>query len=157
MTHPSLIRHRNGHMAEQLAAAVEARRAEPEAEPSPGSHAAMAPADPSPRTPRTDAAAAIDIVSQLKTVNVVVLRVLADARAAGDGRLVLQAADRIARHIELQARLLGELDDRPTVNVWLAPEWVAIEAALIDALGRYPEARLAVVDRLAALRSARSS
>jgi hypothetical protein len=150
MSDVSLIRHRNGHMAEQLAAAVEARRAEPEAEPPPGPHAAMAPADPSLRT---DAAAAIDIVSQLKAVNAVVLRVLADARAAGDGRLVLQAADRVQRQIELQAKLLGELDDRPTVNVLVSPEWLAIEAALVDVLVAYPEARYAVAARLDALRA----
>jgi hypothetical protein len=55
-----------------------------------------------------------------------------------------------ARHdLELLAKLLGELDERPQVNILVSsPEWIAARAALLEALGPYPEARTAVAGRL---------
>ena len=98
-----------------------------------------------------DVAHAIDVLGQLRAINAATLAVLADARRAGDGDLSLKAIDRVQRQIELQARLLGELDDRPVVNVLVAPEWLLVRATLLDALGAYPEARSAVAARLVAL------
>jgi hypothetical protein len=55
-----------------------------------------------------------------------------------------------ARHdLELLAKLLGELDERPQVNILVkSPEWIAARAALLEALGPHPEARAAVAGRL---------
>jgi hypothetical protein len=98
-----------------------------------------------------DVGHAIDIVRQLKAINGASLQILNEARQAGNGELVLKAVDRVQRQIELQAKLLGELDDRPQVNVLLAPEWVTVRATLLAALGPYPEARAAVAAQLMAL------
>ncbi len=57
----------------------------------------------------------------------------------------------MVRIVELTAKLVGELDERPQVNVLLAPEWLAVRAALLAALRPYPEARVAVAARLAAM------
>lgn len=99
----------------------------------------------------TDVRAALDVVQQLKAINAASLEVLAQAREQKRGGLVLFAVDRIQKQIELQAKLLGELDDRPTINVLVAPEWLTLRAALFQALSPYPEARLAVATRLRAL------
>jgi hypothetical protein len=64
---------------------------------------------------------ALDIVKQLKAINGASLQILNEARQAGNGELVLKAVDRVQRQIELQAKLLGELDERAQVNVLLAP------------------------------------
>jgi hypothetical protein len=54
-----------------------------------------------------------------------------------------------ARHdLELLAKLLGELDERPQVNILVSPEWIAVRAALLEALAPHPEARAAVAGRL---------
>ena len=98
-----------------------------------------------------DVGHAIDVVRQLKAINGASLQILNDARQTGNGELVLKAVDRVQRQIELQAKLLGELDDRPHVNVLLAPEWVTVRATLLAALGPYPEARAAVAAELLAL------
>ncbi len=63
----------------------------------------------------------------------------------------MKAIDRIHRQIELQAKLIGELDERPQVNVLLAPERMSFQHTLLLVLGRYPEARQAVIAELIAL------
>jgi hypothetical protein len=86
----------------------------------------------------------------LRTINGAALAVLRDARAARDGELALKAVDRIFRQIELQAKLLGELDEHPTINVLVAPEWLALRGRLVVALAAFPEARVAVAEVLSA-------
>lgn len=160
MSHPAVLRHRNGHMTEQLAEAAEQRQAaEPEpppatpSSPSPTPPTTPSPAEPTERNRRADAAEALDIVGQLKAINSAALTVLRDARVAGDGRLVLQAVDRVQRQIELQAKLIGQIDERPQVNIWISADWLAIEQALLDTLSRHPQARYEVSERLNALRA----
>lgn len=99
----------------------------------------------------TDVRQALDVVAQLKAINAAALIVLRDARGTGDGALALKAIDRIQRQIELQAKLLGDLDERPVVNVLVQPEFQRVQVAIVAALAPYPEARAAVGDALAAL------
>jgi len=92
---------------------------------------------------------ALDVLQQLKTINAAALTVLRDARTAGDGDLALKAIDRIHRQVELQAKLLGDLDERPVVNVLLSPEWQRLRGQLVAALAPFPAARVAVAAVLA--------
>lgn len=103
-----------------------------------------------------DIAHAIDVVEQLKAINSVCLRILKNARDSGEDRLALSAVDRIYRQIELQAKLLGELQaQQTTVNVLVAsPEWLHVRATLLGALETYPEARQAVAGALLEVESA---
>jgi hypothetical protein len=73
-------------------------------------------------------------VKQLKVINQVSVAILHEARQAGDPGTALKAVDRLLRQIELQAKLLGELDERPTVNILVSGEWVSIRTALLAAL-----------------------
>jgi hypothetical protein len=98
-----------------------------------------------------EAAHALDVVKQLKAINGASLQILNEARLAGNSELVLKAVDRVLRQVELQAKLLGELDERPQVNVLLAPEWVSIRGTVLAALAPFPEARAAVAQQLLAL------
>jgi hypothetical protein len=95
---------------------------------------------------------ALDVVKQLKTINATTVAILAEARQQKDPEIALKAIDRIQRQIELQAKLLGDLDDRPQVNVLVLPEWVALRSAILAALIAYPDARDAVADAVARLR-----
>ena len=92
---------------------------------------------------------ALDVLQQLRSINGAALSVLRDARNAGDGDLALKAVDRIFRQIELQAKLLGELDERPVINVLLSPEWQQLRGQIVAALAPFPEARVAVAAVLA--------
>lgn len=98
---------------------------------------------------------ALNVLDQLRAINDTTRAILAEARKSKDGELALKAVDRIQRQIELQAKLLGDIDDRPQVNVLVMPEWVAIRAALIAALAPYPEARASVASALVALEAGR--
>lgn len=90
----------------------------------------------------------LDVVAQLRALNNVTLQVLHEARVRHDGELALKAVDRVQRQIELQAKLLGDLDERPQVNILIAPEWAAIKAVLFNALLPYPAARVAAAAAL---------
>ena len=54
-------------------------------------------------------------------------------------------------NLELLAKLMGELDARPVVNLVVSPEWLQVRATLLMVLSPYPEARIAVAGALAAL------
>jgi len=97
----------------------------------------------------TETRQSLDVLQQLRTINAAALTVLRDARTAGDGDLALKAIDRIHRQVELQAKLLGDLDERPVVNVLLSPEWQQLRGQLVAALAPFPEARVAVAAVLA--------
>ena len=90
---------------------------------------------------------AIDVVQQLKAINAACLEVLKKARADGKHALSLRAVDRIAKQIELQAKLLGDIQDGQTVNIAIMPEWHGIRQVVADALRPHPEASLARPDR----------
>jgi hypothetical protein len=70
------------------------------------------------------------------------------AEDAGDLKTALQAIRELVRIIELQARLIGELDDSPTVNVLVMPEWTALRARILHTLLPFPDARAALADIL---------
>ncbi len=97
-----------------------------------------------------DVGHAIDVVRQLKAINVACLEILQKSRADGAHAISLRAVDRIQKQIELQAKLLGELQDGggPTVNVLVAPEWHELRVTVLQALTPYPEARAAVAEVL---------
>jgi transposase len=100
-------------------------------------------------------AQALDVIRQLKTINSVTLHVLEEVRKAKEHMTTLYAVDRVMKQLELQAKLLGDLDDRPQVNITLTPEWQAIRAAIVQALAPYPAARVAVASALVHLEGTR--
>jgi hypothetical protein len=98
-----------------------------------------------------EAGQALDIVRQLRAINVACLEVLKKARANGQDGTLLRAVDRIHRQIELQARLLGDIQEGATVNVLVAPEWHQVRQVILISLAPYPEARTAVAQALRSL------
>jgi hypothetical protein len=92
-----------------------------------------------------DVREALDVVKQLKAINAASLHILKEARERGKQATALAAIDRIHRQIELQAKLLGELDDRPQVNVLVSPQWLELRTTIITALERHPQARESVL------------
>ena len=70
-----------------------------------------------------------------------------------DGKLGLGAIREARGILELLAKLAGEIDSRPQVNILLSPEWVRVRSVLVEALMPFPEARVAVSRCLVALES----
>jgi hypothetical protein len=65
--------------------------------------------------------------------------------------LLLRTSAQLQSNLELIAKLIGQLDDRPVVNVLITPEWQKLRAVIIEALMDEPSARIKVA---AALRMA---
>ena len=80
-----------------------------------------------------------------------VLAILDKAEEAGELRTALSAIREARGNLELLAKLLGELDERPVTNVLVSAEWVMVRTAMMEALGPYLQARIAVAERLSAL------
>jgi hypothetical protein len=133
---PSAVyRHKRGHLAARLKRAFEAKE----------TRQAVELVQHQTQERAKEVGQALDIVQQLKAINGACLEVLQKARTDGKHSLSLQAVDRIHRQIELQAKLLGELQETgPQVNVLVAPEWREIRVNVLQALTPYPEARAAV-------------
>lgn len=126
LTEASVRRHVSEHVKQQIAESREAR----------------------------EEAQSLDVVKQLKAINGTAFAILAEARRAQDHDIALKAIDRIQRQLELQAKLLGQLDERPVVNVMLSPEWLHVRAAMLAALAPHAQARLDVAAALIVLDTA---
>jgi hypothetical protein len=66
-----------------------------------------------------------DLIGRLRALNRETAAVLHDAKAAKDHGLRLKALARLERQVELEAKLLGELDGRqPNVTIAMFPEYL---------------------------------
>jgi len=115
VTEIALRRHRANHLPEKLVRAEGAR----------------------------EAAQAEDLLDQVKGLRNKTYGILLQAEKAGDLRVALSAIKEARACLELLAKLIGELDERPQVNVLLSPQWIQVRAVLLNALQPYPEARQA--------------
>lgn len=79
------------------------------------------------------------------------MAVLEAAEASHEHRTALAAIREARGNLELLAKLIGQLDERPVTNVLVSAEWVTVRTAMMEALDPHPQARLAVAERLSAL------
>jgi hypothetical protein len=133
---PSAVyRHKRGHLSARIKRAFEAKE----------TRQAVELVQHQTQERAKEVGQAIDIVQQLKAINSATLQVLQAARESEKHALSLQAVDRVHKQIELQARLIGELQEQgPQVSVFVNPEWHQIRVNVLQALTPYPEARSAV-------------
>ncbi len=90
-----------------------------------------------------EAARASDLLTMAMERDQKVLSLMAKAEQGGDTKTALQALRVSLVSLELLARLRGELNEQPVVNVLVSAEWVTVQAALLVALAAFPEARAA--------------
>jgi len=95
-----------------------------------------------------EVAEADNLLAQVQDLQARTLAILEAAEGTNQHRTALSAIREARSNLELLAKLLGELDERPTVNIMISP---TVQTAIIAALGPYPEARLAVADALKGL------
>jgi hypothetical protein len=92
-----------------------------------------------------------DLLEQVRALRNKSMALLLAAEKAGDIRTALAGIREARACLELLAEMSQAIDRRPTLNLLVAPEWLATRSVLLDALRGYPEARTAVSARLAAL------
>lgn len=92
---------------------------------------------------------ALDVVKQLREINTIAFAILKEARDQEDGELALKAIDRIHKQLELQGRLLGQLEEGAPISVIVNnPEWTTIRTTILVTLRPYPEALRALAAAL---------
>lgn len=89
-----------------------------------------------------------DLLRQLRALQSKTLGLLLRAEGAGDLRTALSAVREARGNVELLAKLSGELDERPVLNLNVSPEWLELRAVIVGALEPHPEARGAVLSAL---------
>jgi hypothetical protein len=89
-----------------------------------------------------------NLLDQVKGLQSRAYGILDRAEETGELRTALSAIREARGNLELLAKLLGELDERPVVNVLVSPEWLELRAVIVGALEPHPEALTAVVGAL---------
>jgi hypothetical protein len=98
-----------------------------------------------------EVAQADTMLGQVRDLQSRALTILGRAEEAGDLRTALGAIREARGNLELLAKLLGELDERPVTNILVSAEWVSVRTAMMEALGPFQQARVAVAERLSEL------
>jgi len=98
-----------------------------------------------------------DLLAQVRGLQDRALAILGKAEDSGDLRAALGAIREARGNLELLAKLLGELDERPQVNVLVSPQWLELRAVVVSALGPHPHAREAVLRALEGMGDGRAS
>jgi hypothetical protein len=95
-----------------------------------------------------DVTEANDLLEQMRALQVRTFAILAAAEETKQHRTALSAIREARSNLELLAKLLGELDERPIVNLNVSPEWLELRAVVVGALEPYTEARGAVLQAI---------
>ena len=136
----ALVRHKQDHLPAHLAKAQQAHEI---------AHA-TALENQAHIQDKQDIAQADSLLERLLVLSRETLAILQEAREGDskDNALALKAIARAEKQIELQARLLGELQDGTSVNIVVSPQWHVLRTTILQALIPYPEARVAVAEAL---------
>lgn len=87
----------------------------------------------------------VDVLAEVKKLHWRTIDIL---NAADNDKTRLSAIREAKGVLELLGKLLGDIDERPQVNVLIAPEWLALRGMLMTTLAPYPDARQAVAAAL---------
>lgn len=92
----------------------------------------------------------IDVLAEMKELYGRMKQHLTDAEEGDDWQAVRGFHAEARKDLELLAKLLGELQSGPVVNITVSPEWLTLRAVVIAALSPYPDAAQAVSRALTA-------
>ncbi|MEJ7810416.1 MAG: hypothetical protein WKG32_08385 [Gemmatimonadaceae bacterium] len=95
-----------------------------------------------------DAASGERLLDRLLALHGVTLGILKEARKTKSHGLALAAIQRAEKQLELQARLMGELQDAPSVNILVTAEFRQVQAVIIETLRDHPALRSRVAAAL---------
>jgi len=133
----ALIRHKQSHIPELLSKSQEIQ-----------SQKAAALVEIVEEKEAQEAGQADGLVSQLKELMARTERIFSKAEESGDLRTALSAVKEGRGNLELLGKLLGELQDGATLNLYVNPVWIDLRAVILTALEPYPEAKGALIDAL---------
>lgn len=89
-----------------------------------------------------------DLLAEAQSLRRKGMALLAKAESAGELRTALAGVREAGRLLELEAKLRGQIEAAPTVNVVLSPAWLQVQTVILAALEPHPAARAALVRAL---------
>ncbi|MGZ4865462.1 MAG: hypothetical protein ACXV39_12650 [Halobacteriota archaeon] len=93
----------------------------------------------------------LNVINALTSSHQTTLEILHDSLNEGDRKTALMALQTEIKQLDLIAKVTGQLDEAPSVNLLVSPEYLTLKQVVVTALSDYPEARLEVSDALARL------
>jgi len=66
-----------------------------------------------------------------------------------DLRTACTAIREVRGILELLAKVTGELNERPQINILMSPEWITVRTVVLQVLEPYPEAKVQLIEALA--------
>lgn len=100
-----------------------------------------------------EVADADNLLEQVKTLQSRALSILDKAESGNDLKTALGGIREARACLELLAKLTGEIDARPQVNITFTREWADLRLTITSALTAFPEAREAVSSALATVQA----
>ena len=97
-----------------------------------------------------EVAHADDLLEEVRSLQSRALAILNTAEGVGDLRTALGAIREARGNLELLAKLVGQLDERPQIHLHLSPEWLELRTTIVGALEGHQEAKEAVLNVLEA-------
>jgi hypothetical protein len=91
----------------------------------------------------------LNVVNALTTSHAKTLDILTDSLNEGDRRTALLAIRTENKQLELMAKLTGQLNEAPQLNILMNPEFMKLKSVILTTLAPYPDARLKLSERLA--------
>ena len=96
-----------------------------------------------------EVAMADTLLGRIQALEAKAMELLEKAERAGKVKVALSGVREARGCLELLAKLTGELQEGPTVNVLVAsPEWISTRTVILQTLEPYPEARTALLEAL---------
>ncbi len=86
----------------------------------------------------------LNVVNQLVRSHENLLSLYQEARAREDIHAAVKVLEAERRHLELVAKLTGQLNEAPQVSFLLNPQYLTLKQTLVKILGPYPDLRQAV-------------
>jgi hypothetical protein len=126
ISHQALLDHKNHHLSPALVALTREKRLE---------------------------GSARSVADQLEDLLDEVRSMYEAAKKSRNFQQALAALGKLLSALELQAKITGELDDRPqvTVNLQQTQEWIELRTVIFEVLQPYPEIRTRLSNRLRVL------
>ena len=93
----------------------------------------------------------LNVVNALTTSHGKTLDILTDSLSEGDRRTALLAIQTENKQLELMAKLTGQLNEAPQLNLLMSPSFVKLKQILIKTLEPHPQLRLEVSEALSKL------
>jgi hypothetical protein len=86
----------------------------------------------------------LDVLTQVIDSHKIVWNIIIAAYKDGDMKTALAGIDTETRQLKLAALVSGQLSEQPQVNILMDAQYLEFQAFIVQALDKFPEARLAL-------------